>query len=962
MSSAQQVQWQEVQKILNSSGQPVQQVPFAQYVVNIGAVQGGVINLAGPGKEAVDRIHPRPNPPHILPRGVSGFLDREQEQRAVGQALARGQVVDVHGPDGMGKTALVSQAMYSQLPSAFPDGMVYLSARHETAEDLLQELLESFFETGEGHVKVTENDVRRSMAGKRALIAVDDANHLEEGEAEALAQVVPQCALLIAGREQQLWQGVGVPLGGLPKEEAVALFERHWGSVPAQERPTVGAICEALGDVPLAIIKTASTAAKRNVPLSQVLHEVQPRIEPRNPIGQTVGMIGGLLSEGEQRVLAGLAAPGGASVGLDALEAITGLPLETINRYLARLEKMELVHPEDHRYSLDNGIRPTIRQVGVDEEMERRAAEYYRQRAGELRGQSPDPDEENVIAALGYCYQRQQWKQVIEIVRAMEPYLATTGRWGQWRKRLHNAWQAARELGDRASEAWAQNQLGVIALGLADAAAAASFFKGSLSIWQALGDRAGMAIARWNLQVLLGLPPPPPQKGKPPARPAGGGSSLPIILGVTAAVLTVVLTILIVVAIWPHPPPPPPPPPTQVELWLAAGCDETYEPGSTMVIQIRSNVAGSVDVYQVNPRGDRAFLFRQETEADQASSRDWSVPDGDGYWALEADLDGGQARARCGFEVKRLTIPRIQIWLEEGCGRTLLAGEASRVFLQANVDGQVDVYLADATGRRTFLSSQQVTASRLASQDWRVPDEAGNWTLEADLHDGQASARCGFTVELPQIQIQLEDGCNQSYASCQVHAIRIQSNVDGAVDVYLVNTEGESEFLFREQVTANQEVSREWESAKMAGDWTLEAELNGGQASGRCSFRVDPGSVRPVIGDIWIEPMAPDVGPTAAPGPICPWDKMWVYAQVSDPCGQELARVEIRARYPAGSGDWLPSAMFPLDAGTYRHPLTAHEAPGTEFYIYAEDGYGNAAQSDVQVYAVEPCLTPEGYP
>jgi hypothetical protein len=656
MASAQQVQWQEIQSVLSRSGQPIQQVPFAQYVLNVGMVQGGVINMAAAGEQAADRIRPRPAPPHVLPRAVAGFLDREQEQSAVGQALARGQVIDLHGPDGMGKTALISQAMVGQLPSAFPDGMVYLSARHESCEDLLQELFESFFETGGGHVKVSENDVRRSMAGKRALIAVDDANHLEEREAEALTQAVPQCALLIAGREQQVWQGVAVPLRGLPRDQAIALFERHWGQIPAEERPAVEAICEALACMPLAVIQTATAAAKRNAPLAQVLQEVRPHRDQRDPVDQAVHVIGSLLSEGERRLLGGLAAPGGASVDLEALEAITGLPLDKIDAYMARLQKMGLVHADDHRYSLDDGLRPYIRQYGADEEMRARAADYYRRRAGQLRGQSRDPDEENVMAALGYYYQRQQWEQVVEIVRAMEPYLATTGRWGQWRKRLHHAWQAARELGDRATEAWAQNQLGIVALSLADTAAATSFFEGALSIWQSLGDGAGMAIARWNLQILFGPPPPPPQKAKPPTRPGGGGSALPIVLAATAAVVTIVLGILIAVAIWPHPTPPPPPPttfvPPKVELWLAAGCSRSYSPDEVLAIRFQSTVDGVVDLYWTGPQGEREFLFAEPVSAGRITSRDWDVPQQEGQWVLEADLNHNQDSARCDFAVE----------------------------------------------------------------------------------------------------------------------------------------------------------------------------------------------------------------------------------------------------------------------------------------------------------------------
>ncbi|HFD40472.1 MAG TPA: hypothetical protein ENJ31_11580, partial [Anaerolineae bacterium] len=420
MAAPQPVSWEQVQSILDR--QPTQQVPFAQYVVHIGAVQGGVINLAAPGQQAANRLHPLPQPPRVLPRRISGFVDREEEQRTLGQALARRQVVDLHGPDGLGKTALISRAMHSQLPGAFPDGMVYLSARHETRQDLLQALVKHFF-AADDSLHVTDNDARRLMADKRALIAVDDVNHLEEGEAEDLTQIVPNCALLIAGREQQVWSGEDVPLGGLPREQAVALFERRWGPLGDRERPLAEAICRALGDAPLAIIKTASTARSRRVPLEQVWQEVQPPAAQPDPLGQAVSMMGRHLSAEERRLLGGLVAPGAATVGVGALPAITGLTPAQVNQALPSLQAMGLVQAHSPRYSVDEGLRPYIRRYGVDEGMRQRAADYYRQQAGRLRGEGKDPDEENVINALRHYYRRQQWPQVIEIARAIEPYL-----------------------------------------------------------------------------------------------------------------------------------------------------------------------------------------------------------------------------------------------------------------------------------------------------------------------------------------------------------------------------------------------------------------------------------------------------------------------------------------------------------------------------------------------------------
>jgi hypothetical protein len=562
MAAPQQIQLRDVQKVL--TGQPIEQVAFAENVVMVGANEGGVINIAPPGQQAADRIRPRRHPPRISLRAIPGFVGRAPEQGRVSQALARREVVDLHAPDGMGKTALISQTLVTALTGAFPGGMVYLGARRDTYEDLLQALFERFFET-DGHVKVGEDDVRDYMADKQALIVVDDANYLKEGEAGRFVHVVPKCALLLAARKQQFYGGVSLPLQELPRNDAVALFERHWGPVSPEDRPTVAAICDALGNVPLPIVKAADIAAARHVPLQEMLRWLQRSGREARPLEQAFRVLAQRLSDGERRTLGSLAALGTATMGFDALVFVSGMPAARVNRYLARLQQMGLVHADDSRYGLDDGLRPYVRRAWADEAMRARAAEYYGRRAGRLRARSKDPDEENVLAALGYYFQRKQWQNVVDMVRAMDSYLATAGRWGQWRRRLNQAWHAAREVGDRAAEAWAQNQLGVIALSAGDKAAAVGFFKGALSIWQALGDRAGATIARWNLQVLLGPATPPGRDkpkddGRPPRKGPLEGMSPAGKFLITGGTIFGLILVGIFLALLPRACPPPPPP------------------------------------------------------------------------------------------------------------------------------------------------------------------------------------------------------------------------------------------------------------------------------------------------------------------------------------------------------------------------------------------------------------------
>ncbi|MBN1659602.1 MAG: hypothetical protein JXA93_14445 [Anaerolineae bacterium] len=817
MATMEQVQWKEVQPILGR--QPTQQVAFAQYVVNIGAVQGGVINLAAPGERAQDLIRPRPEPPHILPRRVAGFVDREKEQRLVGQTLARDQVVDVHGPDGIGKTALISQMMHALIPSAFPNGIVYLSGRSQACEDLLQDLFECFYETASGgHVKVRPNEVRRYLAGKRALIAIDDCDDLEEGDAEALSQAAPQSALLIAGREPQAWDGAGVSLSCLPRASAIALFERYWGQPLDQDPEAAAGICCALGDVPLSIVKMARAAAARGVPLAQLRREMEAQAGTKEPEARDALVPGAPLSAGEQQVLSALAAGGGEGVDRQALIAIAALPAADVDRHLARLADLGLVHKEGDRYRLDEAVRPDPARHEAalhepDAAMRARAAGYYGALAARLQGGLPDPDEAHVLSALRYYVRRGQWREVIQIARALEPRLATRAHWGQWRRVLHAAEEAARQVGDGAAEAWAHNQLGVVALGAGDPVAARQFFQRALRGWLALGDRDGATVARWNLHVLLGPPPLPTRGSEVGPSPAATPSSLvPILVAATAVLLlglalvarqvigsgtpvarvpvvqltvtlppatptdplptatvtvsptatvtvsptvaTPVPMVVTVVTVVTRVPPPvtvvPPKPRTWLDLTLAGGCGQAYPPGGVLSVRMQSNVNGTVAVYLRSPEGGRSLLFQQPVSGSRVASNTWPAPDQAGRWVLEGSLNSGQETDSCAFVVEP---PSIKIWLEsKGCDAAYDPSAEEVIVYTANVDGQIQVYLPysyDGYESYDLLISDTVRAGETGRVPWQLPEGGGRWTLEANLNDGEANDACAFYFLTP---------------------------------------------------------------------------------------------------------------------------------------------------------------------------------------------------------------------
>ncbi len=134
------------------------QVAIGNNILQIGNVYGGVVNVAMP--EQKPRPQPRPTPVSLRPRPFPGLLDREAEVVAATTALQSATPVEFYGQAGLGKTALLRHLAHHPTADAFPAGVVYLSARRQPVEDLLQSL---FGDVSGGRVVVGEKAIQPSQ-------------------------------------------------------------------------------------------------------------------------------------------------------------------------------------------------------------------------------------------------------------------------------------------------------------------------------------------------------------------------------------------------------------------------------------------------------------------------------------------------------------------------------------------------------------------------------------------------------------------------------------------------------------------------------------------------------------------------------------------------------------------------------------------------------------------------------
>jgi Tol biopolymer transport system component len=111
---------------------------------------------------------------------------------------------------------------------------------------------------------------------------------------------------------------------------------------------------------------------------------------------------------------------------------------------------------------------------------------------------------------------------------------------------LDSLLSAARQTGDRASEAWALHQLGTREIGAGARQQALDFLRRALNIRQELGDIVGIAYTQHNINFLVG-PPAPPRRNEPEPqspKPSGGGINPALLIGGIALAGLVGLAVL----------------------------------------------------------------------------------------------------------------------------------------------------------------------------------------------------------------------------------------------------------------------------------------------------------------------------------------------------------------------------------------------------------------------------------
>jgi hypothetical protein len=487
------------------------QIAIGDHILQVNARDGAIVKVSGSRRRP--RPKPRASPVLVRPRPFPGFLDRGPETDMAARALDTAATVEVVGEPGIGKTVLLRQLCHAGFTSAFPDGVIYLSAADRPVADILQLVFGHFHEVP-GRYRPTDPELSRALLEKRALIVLDDVG-LARDEVGVLLDALPRCAVLLAAEARRLWgESRVIHLAGLPEDETVALVEAELGrSLSDDERAAARALCTALDGHPLRILQAAARLEQEGLP---------PAVTPAAVAPADV-------SAEQRTVLAVLAAAGGP-LDLLALVDLTGNA--DVDGTMRPLLELRLVEAQSDGYRIAAGAATLTTADGIA--AARRELLAYLAKWAEARQDDPGAIAARaplLVRMLRAALAAGEATDALRLARAVESSLMLAGLWGAWRRAVEACGEAADALPDGATvEAWVLHQIGTMEVLGGDVTAGVTRLEQAIRMREALGDTAGAAATRANLRALR-LAPGPWRKTKEWAE-AHGGARLVSVMGV----------------------------------------------------------------------------------------------------------------------------------------------------------------------------------------------------------------------------------------------------------------------------------------------------------------------------------------------------------------------------------------------------------------------------------------------
>jgi diguanylate cyclase (GGDEF)-like protein len=372
-------------------------------------------DYVSPAQPAERAVHPLRN---NLPIPLAPLVGRVGELSELRALIALNRLVTIVGVGGIGKTRLALR-IASEVGDTYPDGAWFVDLGGITDPSMITRLIAAVFGDGALSSIVAGDELARLLATKRALIVIDNCEHLLTATARVVAALVRGCpALRIVATSREPLGIVGearyrLPLLSLPPPDArlsarsalradsVVLFCERARAVRPDfvlddaNAPLVATIVRRLDGIALAIELAAArvegtaleTLAARLDQRFRLLTAGDPSALPRQrTMRATLDWSFDLLSESEQTLLRRLAVFAGvfsleAAESICAVESLSAVDVADLQASLVRKSLVVDENGDGSSFSLLESVRVYAREkltvAGEADAIARRHAVYY---------------------------------------------------------------------------------------------------------------------------------------------------------------------------------------------------------------------------------------------------------------------------------------------------------------------------------------------------------------------------------------------------------------------------------------------------------------------------------------------------------------------------------------------------------------------------------------------------------
>ena len=502
--------------------------------------------LAFPHELAAERL-----PDNNLPLELTSFIGREREVAEVEGLLQRTRLLTLTGAGGSGKTRLALRVA-GDLTGKFEDGVWLVELGPFSDQDLVPQAVAEALGVREQPGRPLAEALAYSLAPRRALLVLDNCEHLVDACArlvETLLGACPKLRILATSREvlgvggERAWPvpSLSVPEADrsplaeeLGRYEAVSLFvERAEAMVPSfalteGNARSVARVCRRLGGIPLAIelaaarvkVLSVEQIAERLDDFFRLLTSGSRTALPRQrTLRATIDWSHDLLSE-EERVLFRRLSVFAGGFTLSAAEEVcvgSGLEHDEVLEVLSRLVEKSLVMMRERggeaRYRLLEMIRQygqeKLENSGETQAVRRDHAAFFLGMAEEaeprLTGAQQvvylnllEAELDNLRAAIGWSEEAGEPEMGLRFAGALPWFCYLSGRYGEGREWFEGVF-ARCSASPAPLRAKALYGVGILLFLQCDYERATALIQESADLYRELGDERGLAFA---LQIL----------------------------------------------------------------------------------------------------------------------------------------------------------------------------------------------------------------------------------------------------------------------------------------------------------------------------------------------------------------------------------------------------------------------------------------------------------------------------